>query len=105
MPGYYDRHLLPHILHFSCSRAANMAERRAIVLLARGRVLEIGAGSGLNLSFYNRDNIEHLSLQEPSAEMRVSARKKNIFCVLNAEIINFTQLSSNACFRSNPQRA
>jgi len=87
MRGYYDRHLLPHLLHFSCSRAANMAERRAIVPMARGVVLELGAGSGLNLSFYNRDNIEHLFLLEPSAEMLALARKNNLFRVLNAEII------------------
>lgn len=87
MPGYYDRHLLPYLLHFSCSRAANMAERRAIVPMARGVVLELGAGSGLNLSFYNRDNIEKLFLLEPSAPMLALARKNNIFHLLNAEII------------------
>lgn len=47
-----------------------MAERRARLLAdARGRVLEIGAGTGLNLRHYPPTGIEELVLAEPAAAM------------------------------------
>ena len=46
-----------------------MAERRAkLVSHARGSVLELGAGTGLNLSHYP-DGLERLTLAEPESNM------------------------------------
>jgi len=42
--------------------------RRRLLAMAGGRVLEIGAGTGLNLPHYY--GIEHLTLLEPDAAMR-----------------------------------
>ena len=48
---------------------AGMAKRRQDLLAeASGRVLELGAGSGLNLPYYPED-IKELTLSEPSAPM------------------------------------
>jgi ubiquinone/menaquinone biosynthesis C-methylase UbiE len=48
---------------------AGMGQRRAALLgQARGRVLELGAGTGLNLPHYP-DNLEELVLTEPSPPM------------------------------------
>jgi SAM-dependent methyltransferase len=47
-----------------------MAERRRRLLAAaRGRVLEIGAGTGLNARYYPASGIEELVLAEPAAAM------------------------------------
>ena len=43
--------------------------RRALLRNARGRVVEIGAGTGLNAAFYP-DDIDELVLTEPDAAMR-----------------------------------
>jgi ubiquinone/menaquinone biosynthesis C-methylase UbiE len=53
------------------SEAAGMREvRRGLVADARGRVLEVGAGTGLNLAHYG-PGVEELVLVEPAAAMRV----------------------------------
>jgi ubiquinone/menaquinone biosynthesis C-methylase UbiE len=47
--------------------------RSQIVPHAHGRVLEIGMGSGLNLEFYNRDQVDMVYGLEPSEGMRRKA--------------------------------
>ncbi|WP_347976192.1 class I SAM-dependent methyltransferase [Microbacterium sp. ProA8] len=55
------------------------ATRRGLLAGARGRVLEIGAGTGLNLSHYP-EAIDELVLGEPSAPMadRLEARRARL---------------------------
>jgi ubiquinone/menaquinone biosynthesis C-methylase UbiE len=55
------------------------ATRRRLLSSARGRVLEIGAGTGLNLSHYT-EGVEELVLAEPSAQMaeRLEARRSKL---------------------------
>jgi len=51
-------------------------QRRKVVPLAEGRVLEIGMGAGQNLAFYDPARVSHIWGLEPSAEMRARARKR-----------------------------
>lgn len=52
------------------SERAGLAERRREVLSeARGRVLEVGPGPGMNLPHYPREGIEELVLAEPEEPM------------------------------------
>jgi ubiquinone/menaquinone biosynthesis C-methylase UbiE len=44
--------------------------RRTLVSGARGRVVEIGAGTGLNIAHYPDDGIDDLVLMEPEPAMR-----------------------------------
>jgi len=46
-----------------------MRQRQKLVPLAKGRVLEVGIGSGLNLPFYNADAVAEVWGLEPSPEM------------------------------------
>lgn len=46
-----------------------MRQREKVVPLAEGRLLEIGIGSGLNLSFYNTLKIDQLTAIDPSEEI------------------------------------
>jgi ubiquinone/menaquinone biosynthesis C-methylase UbiE len=52
----------------------NMRRREKIVPLARGRVLEVGVGSGLNLPFYDADKVTRVWGLDPSPEMIRMAR-------------------------------
>ncbi|HQV31326.1 MAG TPA: class I SAM-dependent methyltransferase [Calditrichia bacterium] len=58
--------ILPHLVHKACSQRHLMKQRRKVVPLAAGEVLELGAGSGLNLPFYRPDLVKKVWALEPS---------------------------------------
>jgi ubiquinone/menaquinone biosynthesis C-methylase UbiE len=68
--GLYDTYVLPHILDLACSQKAVQQRRRLVVPHARGRVLEIGMGSGHNLPFYDPQKVELVWGLEPAEPMR-----------------------------------
>ncbi len=67
--GLYRRLVLPRLVHFTCGLKPARLQRRKIVPLASGDVLEIGFGSGLNLPHYDPTAVRKLWALEPSAEM------------------------------------
>src|SRR5262249_30942711 len=50
--GLYSRHIFPHLMEWGLSAAPVMDLRAKALESSRGRVLEIGFGTGLNLSCY-----------------------------------------------------
>ena len=65
--GFYKKYLLPRYLN-RVMQSPDFSETRAkVVSGARGIVLEIGFGSGLNLPFYK--NVDKLYALEPSQEL------------------------------------
>jgi SAM-dependent methyltransferase len=56
-------------------RAGVRAHRRALLSQARGRTVEIGGGTGLNLPHYPKD-LDELIVLEPDAAMRSRLAKK-----------------------------
>src|SRR5215203_2953542 len=74
--AFYDR-------AFEATEEAGLREMRCELLKqARGRVLELGSGTGLNLELYPREGIECLTLTEPDPHMikQLRARVKEIGC-------------------------
>ena len=69
----YQRYLLPRLVNGVCASSAIHHQRGLVVPAARGRVLEIGFGSGLNLPFYDRSRVEWIWALEPSLQMRALA--------------------------------
>ena len=70
----YDRYCLPHILNLACNLKVVQKQREKVVPLAKGQVLEIGMGSGLNIPFYDANKIEFVWGLEPSDGMRKKAQ-------------------------------
>jgi len=68
MRRLYDRFLLPRLVHLGMSSARLRPWRAATVRAARGRVLELGIGSGLNFPFYGREVTEVVGV-DPSAAL------------------------------------
>jgi ubiquinone/menaquinone biosynthesis C-methylase UbiE len=74
--GFYERYILPRMLDMAMRQKPIMRQRAKVVPGARGRVLEMGIGSGLNLGFYDKTAIESLHGLDPSEELRVLARER-----------------------------
>ncbi|AMQ87398.1 class I SAM-dependent methyltransferase [Marinobacter sp. LQ44] len=71
--SFYEDRVLPHIIDKACSMGQVMKLRSEIVPRARGRVLEVGMGSGINLEFYDQSQVEMVYGLEPSEGMRRKA--------------------------------
>lgn len=67
--GLYDRRLLPWLIDRGMRNPAMAKYRPRIPPLATGRVLELGAGAGLNFPFYGRE-VTHLFGLEPADWLR-----------------------------------
>ncbi|MBK6286430.1 MAG: class I SAM-dependent methyltransferase [Gammaproteobacteria bacterium] len=74
--SFYHDHLLPHLLDLACGTSPIARQRAKIVPLASGRVLEVGMGSGHNLSFYDPARVEFVWGLEPSHAMRARAESR-----------------------------
>ena len=72
--SFYEERILPHIIDRACSLGQVMKLRSQLVPLAKGRVLEVGMGSGINLEFYNPEIVEMVYGLEPSEGMRRKAQ-------------------------------
>ena len=64
--NFYERHILPHVINCACGTKPVRRQRQKVVPRARGVVLEIGIGTGLNLPFYNGEAVERLVGLDPS---------------------------------------
>ncbi len=75
--GFYNEHVLPHLINAACGTAPVQRQRARIVPRARGVVLEIGIGTGLNLPFYDPDAVERLVGLDPSQASWALAAKRS----------------------------
>ena len=73
--GLYRRYVLPKLINSACAMPPMMALRQRYVPLARGRVLEIGIGSGLNLKFYG-SGVDSVTGLDPALELTEMARER-----------------------------
>jgi len=73
----YDRHLLPYLIDFACGLPMVQKQRRLLVPQAKGRVLEVGIGTGRNLPFYDRSKVTRLVGVDPGVQMHRLAQKRS----------------------------
>ena len=74
--GFYENRILPYLIDMGCGSPPIAKQREKVVPQAEGRVLEVGMGSGLNLSFYDPERVEFVWGLEPSAGMRRKAQDR-----------------------------
>ncbi|HSX70791.1 MAG TPA: class I SAM-dependent methyltransferase [Pseudomonas sp.] len=74
--NFYDDKILPRLIDFACGMGQVMKTRAQIIPMAEGRVLEIGIGTGLNLSFYDREKVSAIVGVDPAAQMQSLARQR-----------------------------
>jgi ubiquinone/menaquinone biosynthesis C-methylase UbiE len=75
MRGFYGRRVLPRIIDLVMRNRLATEKRRRLVPLARGRVLEVGIGSGLNLPHYG-DAVRRVVGVDPSIELWRLGRRR-----------------------------
>ena len=71
----YEKMVLPKLCDKCCGTKPINYQRKKVVPLAKGVVLEVGIGSGLNIPFYNKNNIKKIIGLDPSEELNVLAKK------------------------------
>ena len=67
--GLYDKYILPKVLNCTCGSKPINYQRKKVVPLAKGLVLDVGIGSGLNIPFYDMTKIDKVIGLDPSVEL------------------------------------
>jgi ubiquinone/menaquinone biosynthesis C-methylase UbiE len=74
----FGKYIGPRITSFICGHKVFTRQRQKVVPLAKGRVLEIGFGTGLNLKFYDPAKVRHVWGLDPSIDMWKMAEAKSV---------------------------
>ena len=82
----YEKYILPKLLDKCCSTKPVNYQRKKIVPHAKGTILEIGIGSGLNIPFYEKSKVEKIYGLDPSPELCEMAKQ---VAIKNEIDINF----------------
>ena len=85
--GLYAKYVLPRIIDLAMRNEETARLRAAWVPLARGEVLEVGIGSGLNLPFYSSD-VHRIYGVDPSVELQRIARGRAVAAPVEVEFLS-----------------
>ncbi len=88
--GFYDAHILPRIIECGCSTKPILRERRYLLSAARGDVLEVGFGTGLNLSYYDPARVAGIWGLEPAEALRRRAQPRIAATSIRFEFLGLT---------------
>ncbi len=88
--NWYERHVLPWLVDLVCGLPQVRRQRRQVVPLAAGRVLEIGIGTGLNLEHYDRARVESIVGLDPGVQMHPLALRRSRRVGLEVELVGLS---------------
>lgn len=75
----YEKYVLPQVINCVCGLKPMMRQREKVVPHATGVVLEIGVGSGLNLPYYDSNQVKQIIGIDPTpAVSKLQSRVDNI---------------------------
>lgn len=85
--GFYDKYMLPRLIDMAYRVKPVRRQREKVVPRARGRVLEIGIGTGLNIPYYDPTRVEKVWGLDPALEMHKLAAKRSARSRIEIELI------------------
>ena len=88
--NWYERHVLPTALDWACGLPMFSSMRQRVVPLARGRVLEVGMGTGLNLRHYDKTRVTHITGLDPALQMHPLARERVLQTGLPVDLVGLS---------------
>jgi len=91
--GFYAKYVLPRVIDLAMRNEETARLRAAWIPLARGEVLEIGIGSGLNLPFYSSD-VHRVYGVDSSLELQRMARKRAMVSQLRSSFCPNLQMNN-----------
>jgi ubiquinone/menaquinone biosynthesis C-methylase UbiE len=74
--NWYERHILPTALDVVCGMPMMGRMRQLVVPRAQGRVLEVGIGTGLNMRYYDKSRVTHVTGLDPALQLHPLARER-----------------------------
>ena len=89
-PNWYERHILPTAIDMACGLPMFGRMRAHVVARAQGRVLEVGIGTGLNMRYYNKARVTHITGLDPAMQMHLLAQKRIESAGLQVDLIGLS---------------
>lgn len=83
----YEKYFLPYLIDLSCGIKPVRMQREKVVPKARGKVLEIGLGTGRNMPHYDPAKIDKIWGLDPALEFPRIARKRIEAAGLDVELL------------------
>ena len=74
--NWYEHHILPKALDFACGMPMIGRMRQLVVPQAQGRVLEVGIGTGLNMRYYDKTRVTHITGLDPALQLHPLAQER-----------------------------
>jgi ubiquinone/menaquinone biosynthesis C-methylase UbiE len=74
--NWYERHILPTGLDLVCGMPMLGRMRQLVVPQARGRVLEVGIGTGLNMRYYDKSRVTRVTGLDPAMQLHPLALER-----------------------------
>ncbi len=87
---FYDRYILPCCLDKACAIGPITKQREKVVPFARGIVVEIGIGSGLNLPHYNAQTVTKIIGVDPDEHIWKRSKARRKACPIEIERIGLS---------------
>ena len=88
--NWYDRHILPYLIDLACGIGPVARQREKVVPQARGRVLEIGLGTGRNIPYYDPSRVSQIVGVDPALRTHHLADRRIARSGLNVELIGLS---------------
>lgn len=85
--GLWSRHVVPLLVEKACRSTTILEERRRWIPRARGYVLELGVGSGLNLAFYDAAAVTRVTAIDPSPPLLARAAPRATAAPVPVELV------------------